>query len=64
METSVIKGNRAKRIVAIIMIVIGLPGALSYAAEGGNFMAIPFGILLAAGIDMLVGVCSSPKTTN
>ena len=55
------KTKRIKKIIAVILIIIGLPASLSYAGQGGNFLAIPFGIMLAIGIDMLVDIAKVSK---
>ena len=51
MNTTVLK---KKKIIAVLMIIVGLPFALAGAAGGGGIMGYVFAGILAIGVDMLV----------
>ena len=50
MKTTILK---RKKLIAILMIIVGLPLAFAGAATGGGVLAYLFAVILAIGVDML-----------
>lgn len=50
-----------KKIISLVMIIIGLPLAITTAASGGGFFAFIFAAILAGGIDLFTDAITEEK---